>query len=146
MSFNKENLHVGDLVAVKFIGNGIPREYVVDQIHPAGSFGKDPKDGEVILAKMLGGSREANGIDLDWRGVESVTRPAPLKYDQKLVVDAVDELISRVRAVDYWRAELDKRDKLNPLRSSVVNQVAKAEEKLRLARENVLGMIPQNRV
>lgn len=144
MSFNKENLHVGDLVVVKFVGNGIQREYVVDQIHPAGSFGKDPKDGAVILAKLLGGSSEANGIDLDWRGVESVTRPAPLKYDQKLVVDAVDDLIARVRAVGFWRAEKDNGSPQT--RSHLANQIAKAEQKLSLARENVLGMIPQNRV
>lgn len=141
MSFNKENLHVGDLVVVKFIGNGIPREYVVDRIHPAGSFGKDPKDGAVILAKLLGGSGDANSIDLDWRGVESVTRPAPLKYDSKLVVDAVDDLISRVRAVDFWR----RKDRAGR-RVHTAESLAQAEQKLRLARENVLGMVPQNRV
>lgn len=141
MSFNKENLHVGDLVVVKFVGNGIPREYVVDRIHPAGSFGKDPKDGAVILAKLLGGSSEANGIDLDWRGVESVTRPAPLKYDQKLVVDAVDDLIARVRAVDFWR----RKDRAGH-KDHTAESLAQAEKSLRLARENVLGMIPQNRV
>lgn len=133
-AYDKDQARIGDQLIVELTDGELAR-YTVAAIHPAGTFGKDPKDGLVVMAAPAGGNGEGL-TDLGWRYVKNIWMveqgPKPLTLREK--VDAALEEVAL--AVAYlW--------KLRATESTPRDQRA-ASARIRSAREKVLDLVIEN--